>query len=287
MSEHFFFVTFGRFWTDVPYIDTTADSSHHLLIMDYKTPLFSIITVTYNASTTLDRTMQSVAVQSCDRYEHIIMDGVSTDDTVTIARKYADSRTRIVSQPDAGLYDAMNNAMDIASGEYLIFLNAGDKFHDAGVLQRLAEAVEANCRPGIVYGQTNLVDDEGRYIGPRHLKAPRKLTVNSFKKGMLVCHQAMAVRRDIAPLYDTRWRFSADYDWCIVCLQRSPKNVYVDCTLIDYLYEGMTTRNHGASLRERFRIMARHYGLVPTMLRHLGFALRGFGRKLANPRSRQ
>ena len=182
MSEHFFFVTFGRFWTDVPYIDTTADSSHHLLIMDYKTPLFSIITVTYNASTTLGRTMQSVAVQSCDRYEHIIMDGVSTDDTVTIARKYADSRTRIVSQPDAGLYDAMNNAMDIASGEYLIFLNAGDKFHDAGVLQRLAEAVEANCRPGIVYGQTNLVDDEGRYIGPRHLKAPRKLTVNSFKK---------------------------------------------------------------------------------------------------------
>lgn len=181
----------------------------------------------------------------------------------------------------------MNNAMDIASGEYLIFLNAGDKFHDAGVLQRLAEAVEANCRPGIVYGQTNLVDDEGQYIGPRHLKAPRKLTVNSFKKGMLVCHQAMAVRRDIAPLYDTRWRFSADYDWCVVCLQRSPKNVYVDCTLIDYLYEGMTTRNHGASLRERFRIMARHYGLVPTMLRHLGFALRGFGRKLANPRSRQ
>ncbi len=255
--------------------------------MDYSTPLFSVITVTYNAFATLGRTMESVAIQSYGRYEHIIMDGVSKDDTIAVARKYADNHTRVVSQPDAGLYDAMNNAMDIARGEYLIFLNAGDKFHDTEVLWRLADAIEVNNRPGIVYGQTDLVDDNGKYIGPRHLIAPRVLTVNSFKKGMLVCHQAMAVRRDIAPHYDTRWRFSADYDWCIVCLKHSPKNVYVDCTLIDYLYEGLTTRNHGASLRERFRIMAHNYGLVPTALRHLGFVLRGIKRKLTNPNSRQ
>lgn len=255
--------------------------------MDSNSPLFSIITVTYNASSTLGRTMKSVAMQSYGRYEHIIMDGVSKDETLTVAGKCADNRTRIISQPDAGLYDAMNNAMDIASGEYLIFLNAGDKFHDAEVLQHLAEAVEATPRSGIVYGQTDLVDDDGRYLGPRHLKAPRTLTVNSFKKGMLVCHQAMAVRRDIAPHYDTRWRFSADFDWCIMCLKHSPKNVYVDSTLIDYLYEGMTTRNHGASLRERFRIMAHHYGFTPTMLRHVGFVLRGIMRKISKPHSRQ
>lgn len=255
--------------------------------MGSDTPIFSIITVTYNASTTLERTMKSVASQSYGWYEHIIMDGVSKDDTIIVAKKYADTRTRIISQPDAGLYDAMNNAMDIASGEYLVFLNAGDKFHDGGVLQRIADTIEANGHPGIVYGQTDLVDDEGQYLGPRHLKAPRTLTVDSFKKGMLVCHQAMAVRRNIAPHYDTKWRFSADYDWCIVCLQRSTKNVYVDCTLIDYLYEGMTTRNHGASLRERFRIMAHHYGLISTVFRHAGFVLRGLKRKLANPHSKQ
>lgn len=264
-----------------------ANISRHLFIMYSNSPLFSIITVTYNASSTLGRTMQSVATQTYGNYEHIIMDGLSKDDTVAIARKYASTRTRIVSQPDAGLYDAMNNAMDIANGEYLIFLNAGDKFHDAEVLQRLAEAIGSNNRPGIVYGQTDLVDDSGKYIGPRHLIAPRTLTVKSFKKGMLVCHQAMAVRRDIAPHYDTQWRFSADFDWCIVCLQRSGKNVYVDSTLIDYLYEGMTTRNHGASLRERFRIMAHYYGFVPTVLRHIGFVLRGLKRKIFNPHSRQ
>ena len=84
--------------------------------MASESPLFSIITVTYNAAATLGRTMQSVASQSCGLYEHIIMDGVSKDATVALARQYADSRTHIVSQPDAGLYDAISNAIDIATG---------------------------------------------------------------------------------------------------------------------------------------------------------------------------
>lgn len=284
---YFFFVTFGGFCACGDGAPHCPRIFYDLRIMDSNSPLFSIITVTYNASATLGRTMQSVATQTCGDYEHIIMDGVSKDDTVAIARRFSNVRTHIVSRPDNGLYDAMNNAMDIATGEYLIFLNAGDKFHNSGALQRLAETIESNNRPGIVYGQTDLVDDNGKYIGPRHLTAPRTLTVKSFKKGMLVCHQAMAVRRDIAPHYDTQWRFSADYDWCIICLKRSGKNVYVDSTLIDYLYEGMTTRNHRASLRERFRIMAHHYGFFPTVLRHLGFVLRGIKRKIINPRSRQ
>lgn len=247
--------------------------------MSDKTPLFSIITVTFNASHTLPRTMQSVTEQTCTDYEHIVMDGLSTDDTVKIAEQLKTDRTIIFSRKDAGLYDAMNNAMGESKGEYLIFLNAGDKFHSVDTLQIIADAIKSNDNPGIVYGQTDIVDDKGEYIGPRHLSAPDELTYKSFANGMLVCHQAFVALRRIAPLYDVRKRFSADYEWCLKCLQHSRKNVNTKVVLIDYLSEGLTTRNHRKSLVERFQIMCRYYGTVPTLFRHVGFIFRNLRRK--------
>jgi hypothetical protein len=91
---------------------------------------------------------------------------------------------------------------------------------------------------------------------------------------MLVCHQAFFARRDHAVPYDLRYRFSADFDWCIRVMKQSQTLHNTRLTLIDYLNEGMTTRNHRASLAERFRIMCRHYGYVQTALLHLKFALR-------------
>lgn len=234
-------------------------------------PLFSIVTVSYNAQDTIAATMQSVGQQTCTVYEHIIMDGASTDRTVSIAKEMATPRTVIYSSPDNGIYDAMNKAMGVATGDYLIFLNAGDRFNNENTLQELADAIMANDYPGVVYGQTQLVDIDNNYVGPRHLTAPQKLTLDSFKHGMLVCHQAFTALRKIAPLYDTRWRFSADYEWCIRCLQHSHRNVYTGTTTINYLSEGVTTKNRGKSLIERYKIMSRYYGAIPTLLRHLAF----------------
>lgn len=237
-------------------------------------PLFSIITVTYNASATIGRTLKSVASQTCTDFEHIVMDGASTDDTVEQARALGVKDIIIRSQPDNGLYDAMNKAMDIATGEYLIFLNSGDKFHSDETLALIAKAISKNDFPGIVYGQTDLVDSNGQYLGPRHLTAPEHLTYKSFKDGMVVCHQAFIALARIAPEFDLRYRFSADYEWCLKCLQHSRKNVYIDACLIDYLCEGISTANRRASLWERFRIMSHYYGTLPTVLRHARFALR-------------
>lgn len=237
--------------------------------------LFSIITVTYNAAEVITPTMESVKGQTCDDYEHLIIDGASTDDTVERATSLATVGTHISSEPDLGIYDAMNRGMGLAQGQYLIFLNAGDTFHSTETLQHIATAIHNNDYPGIVYGQTMIVAGADRHVvGKRHLTAPRKLTLDSFKNGMLVCHQSMAVLRRIATSYDLKYRFSADYEWVIKCLQHSRHNIYLDEVISDYLQEGMTTRNHRKSLIERYKIMCKYYGTVATTLRHFKFLLR-------------
>lgn len=244
-------------------------------------PLFSIITITYNASPTLPATLRSVREQTCRLYEHIIVDGASTDRTVEMAREGAGESTHIISEPDRGLYDAMNKGIGMAKGDYLIFLNAGDAFASPDTLQLIADTVLENDYPGIVYGQTRLVDAFRHYVGERHLRAPEVLTLESFREGMVVCHQAFIVLRKLVDNYDLNFRFSADYEWCIRCLQRSKRNVYIPEVIIDYLSEGLTSRNRARSLWERFRIMSHYYGFFPTVGRHFRFLFRFLNNKFS------
>jgi glycosyltransferase involved in cell wall biosynthesis len=238
------------------------------------TPLFSIITVTYNAEKELPRTLKSVREQTFDSYEHLIIDGASKDATVEIARKDAPAYQRLESSPDHGLYDAMNKGLAMAQGDYVLFLNAGDAFHSPHTLEHVAGKILDNDFPGVVYGQTDLVDADGKRLAARHLEAPVELNYDSFKDGMVVCHQAFYALRRIAGEFDLRYRFSADYEWCIRVLQHSRHTCYLDEVVADYLMEGMTTRNRRKSLIERFKIMCYYYGTLPTILRHFKFLLR-------------
>ena len=243
--------------------------------MAEKHPLFSIITVCYNAAPTLARTLESVDSQSCRDYEHIIVDGASTDGSQDLVAGMPNELRRIVSEPDKGLYDAMNKGISLSKGSYLIFLNAGDKFHSADTLALFEEKIDAEDMPGILYGQTDIVDENGRRIGPRHLLAPDNLTLDSFAEGMVVCHQAFVALKRIVGFFNLKYRYSADYEWCIRCLQHSRKNIGLgDTVVIDYLSEGLTTQHHKASLIERFKIMRYYYGLIPTLRRHIGFYAR-------------
>jgi len=236
------------------------------------TPLFSIITCTFNAAETLERTLGSVAEQDYQGKELIIIDGGSKDGTLDIARKY--ELKKLVSEPDRGLYDAMNKGIKAASGDYLIFLNAGDRFHSPTTLSDVAKNLIGN--EDVIYGQTAIVDDEGKFISMRQHTAPKNLNWKKFKNGMLVCHQAFWVKREIAMKtpYDLSFRYSSDVDWCIRVMKQSNVLKYTGLTLIDYLNEGMTTTNRKASLKERFNIMKKHYGLPSTVTRHLWFIVR-------------
>ncbi len=229
-------------------------------------PLISIITITYNAADVLEPTMMSVAEQTCRDYEHLVIDGASRDNTLQTARSF--EGVRILSEPDNGLYDAMNKGLRMAKGKYLLFLNAGDTFHSRGVLE--AYARRARLGDDIIYGDTVIVDTSRRIIAPRHYSAPERLTKDSFSKGMLICHQAFMVRRGLAPEYDLKYRFSADYDWTIRCIEAADED---KCTnlraiAIDYLSDGLTDRNKLRSLRERYSVMAAHYGHLRALKRH-------------------
>ena len=241
---------------------------HHL------TPKFSVITVCRNAQAVIEDTIQSVISQTYHHVEYIVIDGASNDRTMSIVNRYRERISVVVSEPDRGLYDAMNKGIRLATGDYLCFLNAGDSFHEDDTLLRMAHSIHEPQLPDVLYGETELVDREGHFLRMRRLSAPDVLTWKSFRQGMLVCHQAFFARRDRVVPYDLRYRYSADFDWCIRVMKQSKVLHNTRLTLIDYLAEGMTTHNRNASLRERFRIMVKHYGWLSTVAHHAWFVLR-------------
>jgi glycosyltransferase involved in cell wall biosynthesis len=241
----------------------------------------SIITVTYNAASVLKRTLDSVKAQSWQQIEHLIIDGASKDETISMAETYkaqCPNEVVILSEPDKGLYDAMNKGLRLATGDYLVFLNAGDTLHAADTLETIVRS--AQPLPGVLYGDTAITDEQGNFLHLRRLRPPKKLSWKSFRQGMLVCHQAFYALTDIAKNlpYDPRYRYSADVDWCIRVMKEAQKRqlplVNTQAILADYQEEGQTTIHHRDSLKERFDVMRRHYGLFSTVMMHLWFAVR-------------
>lgn len=254
----------------------------------------TIATVTYNASQLIARTISSVESQDYPFVEHLIIDGNSSDDTLTQIHHYQERNSiaaiqhevRCLSEPDEGLYDAMNKALVEASGDYILFLNAGDTLAAANTLSIIAQKAKEHRMPAVVYGDTDLYDVEGHFVRHRRLSPHAHISWKDFHSGMLICHQAFCAKLDIAREhhYNLRYRFSADFDWCIRVMKHSAQQgealVYTGCVVAHYLDdEGTTKKNHKASLRERFVIMSRHYGIIPTTLRHVWFVARAIWKR--------
>ena len=234
-------------------------------------PRISIITICYNAASTITRTLHSVSAQTYPNIQYLIIDGASKDNTLELVRELA-PEAEVYSERDKGIYDAMNKGLDRATGDYVWYVNAGDALASPTTVEDLVRATcTGDSLPDVLYGDTRLIDTEDHDLGLRRLRPPHQLDWRSFRSGMLVCHQAFVAKRSISPHYDLSYRFSADVDWCIRVLKEAKTTAFYPEPIALYLNEGTTTANHRASLIERFHVMRHHYGLVTTVLQHLRF----------------
>jgi glycosyltransferase involved in cell wall biosynthesis len=203
----------------------------------------SIITVTYNAASTLPDTLHSVARQTLPGVEHILVDGGSKDDTLAIARDVGAHLATVVSERDRGLYDAMNKGVRLSSGDVVGFLNADDWYADAEVLRSVAEAFEAGA--DIVYGDLVLIDPHPPHTVKRIWRDRLHQADDFFRSGWQPAHPTTFVRRsvfDAAGGFDLRWRISADYAF-LAHAMRLPgvRLAYVARTLVNMRVGGLST----------------------------------------------
>lgn len=232
-------------------------------------PQFSIITVVYNGEKLLQGTIDSVRVQSFKQFEYLIIDGQSKDATVNIIKANADVINFWVSEADKGLYDAMNKGLAQAQGDFVFFLNCGDRFFDADTLANIAKCIDTET--DIVYGDTMYVNDTRKHLGRRNKFTPHTLPENlnakSFKFGMSVSHQGIFVKRNIAVPYVEN-NLAADIDWVLNALKKSRKNVNANIIVSEFLMGGISKQKHKQSLLDRYKVLKKHYGFIPNLFNH-------------------
>lgn len=218
----------------------------------------SIIIVTFNASWDLERTLKSIFQQTFSDYQVIVIDGKSTDNTLDIVRNFEPYIWHWVSENDGGIYDAMNKGLVAARGDYIQFLNAGDWFADSHVLEDVF--VKQSDRPVLIYGDINRIATDGssQVIRARDFNVQSLLR---FGTGVL-CHQAMFVRRDLAPLYDTKYKFKGELNWYFDLVELDGFSyVKIDRTIVDYGLGGWGYQHFVRNRLDWIRLVFNRYGL--------------------------
>lgn len=236
-------------------------------------PKLSIITVTYNAAKFIEPTILSIGAQQFTDHEFIVVDGLSNDETVSILENHKDIVTQYISEKDAGLYDAMNKAIRMAKGKYVMFLNAGDLFYDDLSLEKI---FAASNNEDVIYGDTAIIDSNYEYVGMRHMRPPSNLNWKSFKKGMVVCHQAILAKRAIVPFYDLNYRVAADIDWAIRLTKQAKSFYFFKEPFVRFMQGGISTQNRSLGLKERYAVQQEYYGKIPTLLNTFWLGIKYF-----------
>lgn len=234
-------------------------------------PKISIITVVFNGVSFIERTVQSVLGQSYSNIEYIIIDGVSTDGTLTILNQYISKIAILISEKDKGIYDAMNKGLKAATGDYVLFLNAGDELFD---IETLTKVFSKSTNADVYYGNTDVVNTEGKTLGDRRLIPPPQLNWKSLKYGMCVSHQSFIAKRLLCDFYNLDYKISADIDWVINVLKQSDKIVNTEMYISKFLAGGTSNKRRKRALKERFSIMVKHYGFLQTVWNHMYIVLR-------------
>ena len=208
----------------------------------------TVATVCFNAEKTIEATIKSVLDQTYQNIEYLIIDGRSTDRTLELIGKYqTDSRVRMISERDSGLYDAMNKAASVCSGEYILYMNSGDLFADRRVLADVVPCLDAD----IIYGNVIRVRQDGKHLEKYEGK---HVVMRLLLMGRMICHQGMFTRADLMRAYgfNEQYTITADYDFVVRAHKNKCSMRHVDRTVavVDSV-EGISSRTANNDIMRR------------------------------------
>lgn len=223
-------------------------------IDDYGLPLISVITVVFNSENLIRKTIESVLKQTYENVEYIVIDGGSTDRTIDIVKEYSDSIDYWISEPDKGIYDAMNKGINYGNGSAFLMLHSGD-FMKPNMLSTMVGAID-NVEDKIVYSNYFVHFEDDR------IPQPRYSYLDLASKGMRIMHQAMLIGKKMHEtfgLYSLDYKFASDYDFTLQIVKNSKSHfVYVPDHLVYYLYAGTSMTNYSGVFKELIKISGKY-----------------------------
>lgn len=232
----------------------------------------SIITVVYNNKNNFIRTLDNIRNQTYRNIEYVVIDGGSTDGTVKIIEDNNDFIDKWISEKDEGIYDAMNKGIDIATGEYICFMNAGDIFFENNTIEKVFKSYE---NADVYYGDTELLDESGKSWGTKQLKkTPEHLKWQDMIDGMVVTHQSLIIKKTLIPKYDLSFQYCSDIDWTIKILKKANFIYNTNLIITSFLMGGYSRKNTIKSLFERFKILSGHFNILAVIINHFKLAFK-------------
>lgn len=176
-------------------------------------PFFSVVTICFNSSKTINDSLNSLYSQKFNDFEHIIQDGYSTDGTIELINNYKTDKTFVISKKDSGLYDALNKAIKRCEGEYILLLHSDDCLYDENILQKLFEFITANNHPKVIIAGVEIIGNKRKLKRKWFPSPPSKFKINT---GWMAPHPGIVINRDVAktmPPYDNKLKISSDYNF--------------------------------------------------------------------------
>jgi glycosyltransferase involved in cell wall biosynthesis len=226
-------------------------------------PKITVIIAVFNGAESLEATIQSVLTQACDNFELVVVDGGSSDGTIDILKRYDNNIEYWMSKPDSGIYDAFNKAARLAAGEWIVFIGAGDRLYDPGVLAKIAEtAANVDQSTEIIYGRVSIVNEEN--VAVKTINWPWEQMSGKWRGGrpMLPHHQGIFHRRTLLSSekpFDTKYTIAADSKLIYRSLASVPP-AFVDIIVAEATLGGKSTEP-AYFLRTANEIIAINYEL--------------------------